>query len=145
MTTTLKLIAASTCPPSSPSLPVLQLPNDADPLAAALTGVDCIELHFPKFTDGRAFSQAFLLRHRRGFTGTIRATGDVLIDQLLQMQRTGFSEAVLRADQDLAHGQKLLRLFPDFYQADAQHARPHFARESSHAGPSPAASLETSS
>lgn len=139
MTTTLKLIAASACPPNAPHLHVLQLPNDADPLAAVLTGVDCVELHFPKFTDGRAFSQAFLLRHRLGFTGTIRATGDVLIDQLLQMQRTGFSEAVLRADQDLAHGQKLLSLFPGFYQADAQHARPHFARGSNHAGPSQAA------
>ena len=56
-----------------------------------------IELHFPKFTDGRAFSQAFLLRRRLGFKGDIRATGDVLIDQLVQMQRTGFSSAVLQA------------------------------------------------
>lgn len=106
----------------------MQLPNDADPLASDLVGIDCIELHFPKFTDGRAFSQAFLLRHRLGFQGVLRATGDVLIDQLQQMQRTGFSEAVLRADQDLAHGEKLLQLFPDFYQGDAQHAQPHFAR-----------------
>jgi uncharacterized protein (DUF934 family) len=51
----------------------------------ALEGVDRVVLNFPKFTDGRAFSQARLLRRRRGFTGDIRATGDVLIDQLVQM------------------------------------------------------------
>ncbi len=128
MSNTLKLIAAGVPPASAASKNCLQLPNDADPLAAVLTGVDCVELHFPKFTDGRAFSQAFLLRHRLGFKGTLRATGDVLIDQLQQMQRTGFTEAVLRADQNLAHGEKLLQHFPDFYQGDAQHAQPHFAR-----------------
>ena len=58
-----------------------------------LDGVERIDLHFPKFTDGRAFSQAFLLRRRLGFKGEIRATGDVLIDQLVQMQRTGFDSA----------------------------------------------------
>ena len=67
----------------------------------SLDGVERIDLHFPKFSDGRAFSQAFLLRRRLGFEGDIRATGDVLIDQLVQMQRTGFSSAVLRADQDV--------------------------------------------
>jgi uncharacterized protein (DUF934 family) len=41
-----------------------------------------VELHFPKFTDGRAYSQAFLLRRRLGFSGEIRAIGDVLVDQL---------------------------------------------------------------
>ena len=60
----------------------LELPNDADPMAADLTGITRIDLHFPKFTDGRAYSQARLLRQRRQFSGEIRATGDVLIDQL---------------------------------------------------------------
>ena len=68
----------------------------------SLDGVERIDLHFPKFTDGRAFSQAFLLRRRLGFQGDIRATGDVLIDQLVQMQRTGFSSAVLREGKDPA-------------------------------------------
>ncbi len=43
----------------------LQLANDADPMVLALDGVARIDLHFPKFTDGRAYSQAFLLRRRR--------------------------------------------------------------------------------
>jgi len=102
------------------------LANDADVQALDLDGVERVDLNFPKFTDGRAFSQAFVLR-RRGFTGDIRAHGDVLIDQLLQMQRSGFSSAVLRDDQDAAHGEKLLTHYKAFYQGDAVHATPHFA------------------
>jgi len=105
----------------------LTLSNDADPREAALDDITTIVLHFPKFTDGRAFSQAFLLRRRLGFTGEIRATGDVLIDQLAQMQRSGFSQAVLRDDQDLEHGTKLLAHYPAFYQGDAVDTQPHFA------------------
>jgi uncharacterized protein (DUF934 family) len=105
----------------------LTLANDADPREADLDGVTAVVLQFPKFADGRAFSQAFLLRRRLGFTGEIRATGDVLIDQLAQMQRSGFSQAVLRDDQDLEHGQKLLTHYPAFYQGDAVHTQPHFA------------------
>jgi uncharacterized protein (DUF934 family) len=96
----------------------LTLANDADAQTVALDGITHIALNFPKFTDGRAFSQAYVLR-RRGFTGEIQARGDVLIDQLLQMQRSGFSSAVLRADQDAAHGQKLLGHYSQFYQGDA--------------------------
>ena len=86
---------------AAPAPGVLQITNDADVLAlaaeGALQGVTCIELNFPKFTDGRAYSQAVLLRRRLGFTGELRATGDVLIDQLLLMQRSGFTSAVLAA------------------------------------------------
>ena len=105
----------------------LTLANDADPMQQALEGIQTIVLQFPKFTDGRAFSQAFVLR-RRGFGGDIRAHGDVLIDQLLQMQRSGFSSAVLRDDQDAAHGEKLLTHYKAFYQGDAVTADPKFAR-----------------
>ena len=107
---------------------VLQLANDVDPLTVSLQGVERIELVFPKFTDGRAYSQAYLLRRRLGFAGDIRATGDVLIDQLVQLQRCGFTEAVLRADQDRAHGEKLLQHFSGFYQGDATHLQPHLAQ-----------------
>jgi len=106
---------------------VLQIPNDIHPSEVALGGLQRIELHFPKFTDGRAYSQAFLLRRRLGFTGDLRATGDVLVDQLQQMQRCGFSSAVLRADQDLATAQRQLARFNGFYQGDAQHPQPLFS------------------
>ncbi|MBA4262170.1 MAG: hypothetical protein C0443_09195 [Comamonadaceae bacterium] len=105
----------------------LTLANDADPREAALDGVHTVVLQFPAFTDGRAFSQAFLLRRRLGFTGQIRAVGDVLVDQLQQMQRSGFTQAVLRADQRIEHGHRLLTQYHAFYQGDAVHTRPHFA------------------
>lgn len=101
--------------------------NDVDVLTLELQGVTCIELHFPKFSDGRAFSQAVQLRRRQGYTGVLRATGDVLLDQLLQMRRCGFAEAVLRADQNRAHGEHLLRHYDAFYQGDAAQPQPRFA------------------
>lgn len=110
---------------------VLQLPNDADPLAieVCLDDVERIDLDFPKFTDGRAYSQAFLLRRRLGFKGDIRATGDVLIDQLVQMQRTGFSSAVLKEGVDASAAQRQFDRFVAFYQGDAIEATPIFKRE----------------
>ncbi|MBA3771924.1 MAG: DUF934 domain-containing protein [Ramlibacter sp.] len=107
---------------------VLALANDADPREISLAGVKRIDLHFPKFADGRAFSQAFLLRRRLGFTGDIRATGEVLIDQLVQMERTGFSSAVLRADQDLAAARHQFERYAAFYQGDAVNVHPFFKR-----------------
>lgn len=69
----------------------LRLPNDASPLdlAADLGRFDLVMLSFPRFTDGRAYSQARLLRARLGYRGEIRATGNVLRDQLLFMRRCG--------------------------------------------------------
>lgn len=107
---------------------VLQLANDADPLAVALEGIERIELHFPKFADGRAYSQAVMLRRRRGFTGDIRATGDVLVDQLVQMQRTGFTSAVLKDGKDVADAGRQFARYPEYYQGDAVNAQPLFKR-----------------
>jgi uncharacterized protein (DUF934 family) len=110
---------------------VLQLPNDADPLAieVCLEDIERIDLNFPKFTDGRAYSQAFLLRRRLGFKGDIRATGDVLIDQLVQMQRTGFSSAVLKEGVDASAAQRQFDRFASYYQGDAVQTTPLFKRE----------------
>lgn len=107
---------------------VLQLANDADPQAieTCLLDVERIDLNFPKFTDGRAYSQAFLLRRRLGFKGDIRATGDVLIDQLVQMERMGFSSAVLKEGVDANDAQRQFDRFAEFYQGDAVHTAPHF-------------------
>jgi uncharacterized protein (DUF934 family) len=126
MKNTIKLIAADADQTRATGQDVLQLANDANPAEVALDGVQRIDLHFPKFTDGRAYSQAFLLRRRLGFTGELRATGDVLVDQLQLMQRSGFDSAVLRADQSLAAAERALALFADFYQGDAAHPQPHF-------------------
>ncbi len=128
MNRTLKLLAAEDhVDDGDPK--VLQLANDADPLAieVCLADIERIDLVFPKFTDGRAYSQAFLLRRRLGFQGDIRATGDVLIDQLVQMERTGFSSAVLKDGVDASDAQRQFDRFPRFYQGDAVQTAPHFA------------------
>ena len=105
---------------------ITELANDIDPRTLNLEGIDRIDLNFPKFTDGRAYSQAFLLHRRLGFKGEIRATGDVLIDQLVQMQRSGFDSAVLREDQNLDFAQRQFDRFKSFYQGDAVHTQPKF-------------------
>jgi len=129
----MKIIAHSVLPDSADGLKTLQIDNDADlaalAAAGAFEGVQRIELCFPKFTDGRAFSQAVLLRRRHGFAGDIRATGDVLIDQLVQMARSGFTSAVLAEGVDPAAAERQFKRYASFYQGDAREPRPHFARE----------------
>ena len=81
---------------NTPSHPhALQLDNTADVQVLELQGISLIELKFPKFTDGRAFSQAHLLR-RRGYAGDLRATGDV-------RDRNVVGELLNPSDVDLAH------------------------------------------
>ncbi|MGE5151868.1 MAG: DUF934 domain-containing protein [Rhodospirillaceae bacterium] len=72
--------------------PMLVLDNteDVTQLGERLEGVKLIVLNFPKFTDGRAYSQARLLRERLGYTGELRAAGQVYIDQIPFMLRCGF-------------------------------------------------------
>jgi uncharacterized protein (DUF934 family) len=106
----------------------IRLDNDVDPRTISLEGVKRIDLNFPKFTDGRAYSQAFLLRRRMGFQGEIRATGDVLIDQLVAMARTGFDVAVLRQGLDASAAQRQFDHFPAFYQGSAVETQPLFAK-----------------
>lgn len=130
----MKIIAANAVPASDNDLKTLQIANDAElaevAASGALQGVERIELSFPKFTDGRAFSQAVLLRRRYGFTGDIRATGDVLIDQLVQMARSGFTSAVLAEGVNAEAAERQFARYSAFYQGDALQPRPLFARES---------------
>ena len=126
----MKLIASNDDSVMASGKNILEMANDADPSDVSLDGVERVQLHFPKFSDGRAFSQAFLLRRRLGFQGQIFATGDVLVDQLAQMKRSGFDVAVLRADQPLDVAQRVLAAYPGYgvgkYQGDAVDTRPHF-------------------
>jgi uncharacterized protein (DUF934 family) len=72
--------------------PTLVLDNteDVTKLGDRLDGIRIVVLNFPKFTDGRAYSQARLLRERLGYTGVLRAAGQVYIDQIPFMLRCGF-------------------------------------------------------
>jgi uncharacterized protein (DUF934 family) len=108
----------------------VSVPNDVDieVLRAELPRLAVIALQFPKWTDGRAYSQARLLRARWRFAGEIRATGQVLVDMLPLMQRTGFDTAELRADQKLDAARRALDFFPGHYQGDVTEPRPWFAR-----------------
>ncbi|WP_322105776.1 DUF934 domain-containing protein [Paraburkholderia sp. J41] len=109
---------------------VVALSNDADPLAhaAEIAVAARVELHFPAFTDGRAYSQAWLIRRRLGFAGDLRATGEVLVDQLQQMERVGFSSAVLADGADIDHARRQLERFASFYQGDAVRPAPYRAK-----------------
>jgi uncharacterized protein (DUF934 family) len=74
-------------------LGVLLQPGDQlDAIADLLGDLSLVALVFPAFTDGRSFSKAELLRSRHGFQGAIRATGEVLVDQVPHMLRVGFNE-----------------------------------------------------
>jgi uncharacterized protein (DUF934 family) len=108
------------------------LPNDADVevLEADLAKLDLVVLQFPKWTDGRAFSQARILRARYRFGGEVRATGDVLVDMVPLLARTGFDAAALRADQDRTTAERTLSFFASrgHYQGDVQTSQAVFGR-----------------
>jgi uncharacterized protein (DUF934 family) len=123
------LLARETWPAA---LPVgLKLANDEDvaPLRADLWRFALIALQFPKWTDGRAYSQARLLRSRLRFGGELRAVGEVLVDMLPLLARTGFDAAQLRADQQLASARRALQFFGAHYQGDVVEPRPIFRRD----------------
>jgi phosphoadenosine phosphosulfate reductase len=68
----------------------LEPKDDPQTIAAELPRFSLIIIHFPKFTDGRGYSLARKLRGHYGFAGEIRATGDILFDQLQLLLRCGF-------------------------------------------------------
>ncbi len=112
-------------------LPVgVAFPNDVaiDALVPELPRLAVVALRFPKWTDGRAYSQARLLRTRHRFGGELRAIGDVIPDMAAQLHRTGFDAAVLRAGESAEVAHRVLRLIPVFYQADAHQRLAHYAR-----------------
>ncbi|MCV2349284.1 DUF934 domain-containing protein [Paucibacter sp. Y2R2-4] len=108
----------------------VEVPNDfaIEDLAADLPRLSLIALHFPKWVDGRAYSQARLLRSRYRFAGEVRATGEVLVDMLPLLARTGFDAVQLGADQSRASAERALAFFPAHYQGDVDATQPVFAR-----------------
>jgi uncharacterized protein (DUF934 family) len=108
----------------------VRVPNteDIEILADDLPRLALVALEFPKWVDGRAYSQAHVLRQRLGYAGEIRATGDVVVDMMLQLVRTGFDAVVLREGQRQSSAERALCFFPAFYQGDVLEPRPLFAR-----------------
>ena len=107
----------------------VRLVPDDDPglLANHLDHVRLIEISFPKYTDGRGYSQAQLLRRRHGFAGEIRAVGHVLRDQILYMHRSGFN-AYETTRADLSSVLEALTEYSHFYQPAAGATETVFAR-----------------
>ncbi|SFU13422.1 DUF934 domain-containing protein [Mesorhizobium sp. YR577] len=105
-------------------LGVLLQPGDAvEAIVDLLDQLSLVALAFPAFTDGRSFSKAELLRSRHQFEGAVRATGQVLIDQLPHMLRLGFNEF------EVSHPTLIARLeagqtggIPLYYQPTAKPA-----------------------
>jgi uncharacterized protein (DUF934 family) len=87
-----------------------------------------IAINFPAFADGRGYSYAHILREQLGFTGELRAIGDVLKDQLYYMKRVGFNSFAMRDDQNLEEALNHLHDFTTPYQAAVDRKTPLFAQ-----------------
>src|SRR5262249_58040403 len=96
-------------------------PNDRKiaELAPYLDWLALVALVFPNFRDGRAYSQARLLRERHGFRSELRATGQVLRDQFLFMLRAGFDAFEVTKGADAAAFTEALQRYSVFYQPAA--------------------------
>ncbi|MBK7356317.1 MAG: DUF934 domain-containing protein [Propionivibrio sp.] len=102
--------------------------EDVEAIAGDLEHFVVIGLNFPKFTDGRAYSTARLLRERYAYRGEIRAIGDVLQDQLFYMKRCGIDAFALREGKDIEAALSGLRVFSETYQAAVDQPQPLFRR-----------------
>jgi len=90
--------------------------RDIDDLAPHLGKLSIVALVFPKFQDGRAYSQARILRERLGFRGELRATGQILRDQFVFMLRAGFDALEVKKDADASVFGAVLKRYSVFYQ-----------------------------
>jgi uncharacterized protein (DUF934 family) len=93
--------------------------RDLDDLVAHLERLAVVALVFPTFRDGRAYSQARLLREQYGFRGTLRATGDVLRDQFSFLVRAGFDSFEVKKPADAAAFAKSVSRYSVHYQGSA--------------------------
>lgn len=118
----------------------LRLKSDQAPslIAGDIERFDVIALEFPKFTDGRAYSAARLLRERYGFRGELRAVGNVLRDQLAYMRRCGFDSYEVKEGIDTAAWTAALGGLSVVYQPATDAATPVLAlRHNPHPNPLP--------
>jgi uncharacterized protein (DUF934 family) len=118
----------ATWPAGLPTGAVLDNTVDVESLADDLPRLALLVLQFPKWVDGRAYSQARVLRARLRYTGEVRATGDVVVDMLPLLQRTGFDAVELRAGQSEASARRALDIVTEHYQGDVHSTRPLFSR-----------------
>jgi uncharacterized protein (DUF934 family) len=108
----------------------VSLEPDDDPASIApdLARFGLVAIRFPKFTDGRGYSIARLLRERYGYAGPLRAVGDVLRDQLFFMLRCGFDSFALKHPERIEDALAAYRDFSEPYQTAVDRRQPLFAR-----------------
>ncbi len=115
-----------------PDLVVLQVTDDPAVLADRIGGrgapIGAIAVHFPKFSDGRGYSIARLLRERYGYKGELRATGEVARDHLYAMAQCGFDAFELRAGEDARAALGAFGDFSEQYQSTVTQPSPLFRR-----------------
>jgi uncharacterized protein (DUF934 family) len=90
--------------------------RSVDDLVPYLDRLAAVALVFPTFRDGRAYSQARLLRERHGYDGELRATGQVLRDQFVFMSRAGFDAFEVKKDADADAFAETMKRYSVFYQ-----------------------------
>jgi uncharacterized protein (DUF934 family) len=90
--------------------------RDVDDLVPHLGHLAAVALVFPTFRDGRAYSQARLLRERHGYKGELRATGQVLRDQFVFMLRAGFDAFEVKKESDAEAFAATVKRYSVFYQ-----------------------------
>ncbi len=97
--------------------------DDVRRLGPVLDRLRLVEIDFPKFRDGRGFSSARILREM-GYTGEIKATGEVLVDLIFFMRRCGFDSFAPDVPLDPADVESVLNRYPNVYQHAADAAVP---------------------
>src|SRR6267378_4292945 len=116
--------------PSPEEGEVLRLEPTDDPAAVAerLARVARVEVHFPKFGDGRGFSIGRLLRERYGYQGELRAVGHITRDHLFFLESCGFDAFELREGEDPHAALAAFEDFSESYQASVTRPQPLFCR-----------------
>ena len=102
--------------------------DEPSALATDFAVLPLIAVHFPAFTDGRGYSTARLLRERYGYTGKLRAIGDVLRDNIFYLSRVGFDAIALRDSEDAKEALSAFKDFTEAYQISVERPQPLFRR-----------------
>lgn len=97
--------------------------DDARHLLPRIEQIRLVEVNFPSFGDGRGYSSARILREA-GYTGELRAVGDVAVDQLSHMRRCGFDSFAADKPLDPADAEAAFNRWPHVYQAAADSRAP---------------------
>ena len=106
----------------------LEPDHDPEEIAADLPVLAHVAVRFPKFTDGRGYSIASLLRRRHAYRGELRAFGDIGRDQLFYLSRVGFDSFSLPAHRDPHAALEGLRDFTVRYQSSVDEPLPLFRK-----------------